>query len=80
MGRVFGARKSAVVEEPAAAPVEEERRDLQENFKVTRSGRRAIAALCKGYDMTKADLLERMLMRELAAARKEGIQLDFGSD
>ena len=83
MSRMFGARKAGV--EDAAAPVaaieqEPEKRDLQENFKVTPSCRRAIAALCKGYGMTKAELLEHMLARELAAARKERIQLEFGGE
>ena len=76
MFKMFGARRAVT----AAAPVQEEPepRDLQENFKVTASCRRAIAALCKGYGMTKAELLEHMLTREVAAARKAGIGLDFG--
>ncbi len=83
LGRMFGARKAAGVDDTAAAPgaiqQEPERGDLQENFKVTPSCRRAIAALCKGYGMTKAELLEHMLARELAAARKEKDQVRAGS-
>jgi len=77
LGRMFGARNAVAV----AAPVVEEEpelRNLQENFKVTLSCRRTIAALCKAYGMTKAELLEHMLTRELAAARKAGFELDFG--
>ena len=83
LSRMFGARKAGVDEDAApgaAIEKEPERRDLQENFKVTPSCRRAIAALCKGYGMTKAELLEHMLARELAAARKEKIGLDFGNE
>jgi len=85
LGRMFGARKAAGVDGGNGAggpPVQEEpqKRDLQENFKVTPSCRRAIAALCKGYGMTKAELLEHMLTREVAAARKAGIGLDFGGE
>ncbi len=81
LSRMF--QRKAEGMDTAAAPVaaiepEPERRDLQENFKVTPSCRRAIAALCKGYGMTKAELLEHMLARELAAARKEKIGLEFG--
>jgi len=47
---------------------QDEPRNLQENFKVTASYRRAIATLCKNNDVTKAELLEHMLVRELAAA------------
>ena len=79
---MFGARKAESVNGTAAVQVaaqeENEPGDLQENFKVTPSCRRAIAALCKSYDMKKADLLEHMLARELAAARKARFQLDFG--
>jgi hypothetical protein len=58
---------------------EPEQRNLQENFKVTPSRRRAIAALCKGYGMTKAELLEHMLARQLAAARKAPLGWISGS-
>ena len=77
MSRMFGGRNAVAVAAPAAQE-EPELRNLQENFKVTPSCRRAIMALCKGYGMTKAELLEHMLARELAAARKAGIGLDFG--
>ena len=61
------------------APVasnDDEKRDLQENFKVSASCRRAIGALCKSYGMTKAELIEHMIARELAAAKRAGVEMD----